>query len=785
MQKGSALAAGLAAAAALFVLPGSAVADQEFIVQFDEAAGAQTRAAVRDRTGVTAKRALLHRGLQVVTVPDGAAGARAIAALERSATVRFVERNDDAITEAVPNDPLFGQLVGLHNTGQTVESLSGIADADIDAPEAWDTATGSDTTVVAVVDSGVAYNHPDLAPNMWRNPKETAGNGLDDDGNGFVDDVHGADLVNKTGDPSGVGSHGTHVAGTIAAAGDNGIGVTGVSWRSKIMALRVEKGGGSLDSAAIADAFEYAAVNGARIVNASLSSETEKLSQKEAIARHPDVLYVIAAGNQNTGKPRYPCNIDLPNILCVGATDLSDARASFSNYGPHVDMSAPGKRILSTMPAVEDVFAEDFETDDFESVWLASGTGAWQRTEGDIFGDSSFYADTSPDGNYPANADIRMRSASPIDVGATPRNCFVGFNLFLELGDGDKLTLDRSTDGTTYTPLIEFTESETREVEASLPPVTKVWLRFRLQSDGAGQAAGAAIDDVIVRCASATFSGDEYATKQGTSMATPMTAGAVAVVLGHRPGASMEFLRNSVRNTGDVLPALQNGVTSTGRRLNLVSALGYAGGGGEPTTGAARDLAQTTAGLTGAVAGRDVPVEHFFEYGPTTAYGAQTPAGTAASSDGAAAVGAAVGGLKAGTTYHARLVTVRGGIRMEGADVAFTTAAAPPPPPPPPPAKPQFRVPAKPTLKCTKLKRTIKKGKSVSCKLTLVEADATVAAVLKKGSTRVGKGTAAAGARSIKLKVSRTTKRGTYKVTLTLSADAYEFDYPFTYSNRL
>ena len=125
-----------------------------------------------------------------------------------------------------PNDPSFGQTWGLNNTGQT-SGQAGVADADIDAPEAWDLTTGSRSIVVGVIDTGVDYTHPDLAANIWTNPGEIAGNGIDDDGNGFVDDVHGYDFANNDGDPMDDNGHGTHVAGTIAAVGNNGIGVAG------------------------------------------------------------------------------------------------------------------------------------------------------------------------------------------------------------------------------------------------------------------------------------------------------------------------------------------------------------------------------------------------------------------------------------------------------------------------------------------------------------------------------------------------------------------------------
>lgn len=161
--------------------------------------------------------------------------------LDASPSVEHFERDVLQQLKAVPNDPSFGRLWGLDNTGQT----GGRSDADVDAPEAWNISTGSASVVVGVIDTGVDYSHPDLRANMWRNPGEVAGNGVDDDHNGFVDDVYGYDFANNDADPMDDNSHGTHVAGTIGAVGNDGVGVAGVNWTSSIMALKFLSGNGS------------------------------------------------------------------------------------------------------------------------------------------------------------------------------------------------------------------------------------------------------------------------------------------------------------------------------------------------------------------------------------------------------------------------------------------------------------------------------------------------------------------------------------------------------------
>ena len=210
----------------------------ELLVGFRRNAQGVDRAAARRHAGVRVERALRVEGVQLVTVERGRSAREAIERLEADPAVRYAEPNRLRRASAtVPDDPAFGQLWGLHNTGQTVGGIAGLLDSDIDAPEAWDLSTGGGA-LVAVVDEGIAYDHPDLAPNMWRNPGEVAGNGVDDDGNGYVDDMHGIDTVDDDSDPRDSGGHGTHVAGTIAAAGDNGIGIAGVSWDAEVMALR-------------------------------------------------------------------------------------------------------------------------------------------------------------------------------------------------------------------------------------------------------------------------------------------------------------------------------------------------------------------------------------------------------------------------------------------------------------------------------------------------------------------------------------------------------------------
>jgi hypothetical protein len=362
MRQGRHLVLLLVAACGAVAAPSAASAESpgagELLVRFDPSLAPRERAEVRRRADTPVERALPLPGLQLVRLPSGSAAERARAALESSSGVLYAEPNFARSLQATPNDPYFGLLWGLHNTGQSVGGTAGTADADIDAPEAWDVTTGSSATTVAIVDSGVDGDHPDLAPQAWRNPGETAAgretNGVDDDQNGYVDDFQGWDWVAHDADPADEHGHGTHVAGTVAARGNDGQGVTGVSWRASLMPLRVLDADGEGTVADVVDAYAYAAAEGAPIVNASLGAPGFSFTEYDTLRSLPGTLFVVAAGNDgasNETDPHYPCSYDLPNIVCVAASNNRDGLAGFSNYGATtVDLAAPGRSILSTWP---------------------------------------------------------------------------------------------------------------------------------------------------------------------------------------------------------------------------------------------------------------------------------------------------------------------------------------------------------------------------------------------------------------------------------------------------
>ncbi len=251
----------------------------------------------------------------------------------------------------IPDDQYFGDLWGMHNTGQT----GGTADADIDAPEAWDIETGNNV-IVGIIDTGIDWEHDDLKDNMWTNPGEIPNNHYDDDGNGYVDDFYGYDFVNHDSEPMDDYGHGTHVAGTIAAKGFNEIGVVGVMWNARLMALKFIRDDGYGPTSAAIEAIEYAINMGVQITNNSWGDDTfnQLLYEVIVLAGAHGQLFVASAGNnwQNTDvDPYYPASYDLSNIISVAATNYDDGKWSLSNYGASsVDLGAPGVSIKSCIP---------------------------------------------------------------------------------------------------------------------------------------------------------------------------------------------------------------------------------------------------------------------------------------------------------------------------------------------------------------------------------------------------------------------------------------------------
>ena len=298
-------------------------------------------------------------GWQRVKIPANLSFDKALSLYKSSAEVEYVQPNYYYHLLNTPNDSQFGSLYGM----QKISALS-----------AWDLTTGSSAVVVADIDTGLRYNHQDLSANAWRNPGETANNGIDDDGNGFIDDYYGYDFFYNDSDPiDDAGGHGTHTAGTIGAVGNNSIGVAGVNWNVKIMAIKIySPNGADSTSSMLVNAYNYIrmmknrGVN-IRVTNNSYGGCNEACGYDQATKDALDamgnagILNVFAAGNSNQNnetKPFYPASYTSPSVLAVSASDQNDNKASFSSYGAtSVDVAAPGVNILSTYASSDTSYA--------------------------------------------------------------------------------------------------------------------------------------------------------------------------------------------------------------------------------------------------------------------------------------------------------------------------------------------------------------------------------------------------------------------------------------------
>ncbi|MFL5778230.1 MAG: S8 family serine peptidase, partial [Chloroflexota bacterium] len=342
------LAAPMASQAAPSKPPPARIHDGVVIVGFEAGTSAGAKSTSIGKANGKVKQTLK---LETVVVDVGKGNVNsAIKALKADKNVRYAEPDYIVSIATDPNDPSYGQLWGMENTGQVIGGTGGVVDADVDADQAWDTTTGSADVVVGVVDTGIKWDHPDLAANVWSNPGGIGG---------CAAGTHGYNAIAETCDPMDDHDHGTHVSGTIGAVGNNGVGVAGVNWTTSIIGLKAFDATGNANTTDIVQALDWvlsakaAGVN-IRVLNNSWGDFTFSQATLDRINAlgAADILFMAAAGN--FGFPNdlfafYPCNYDAWNVVCVGATNNTDDRAYFSNYGQSVDVGAPGQGILSTI----------------------------------------------------------------------------------------------------------------------------------------------------------------------------------------------------------------------------------------------------------------------------------------------------------------------------------------------------------------------------------------------------------------------------------------------------
>lgn len=527
-------------------------------------------------------------GMQMVQLSEDMSVPEAVSAYSQNPDVLYAEPNyyyyldavpeptvapiNEGSAESVPDDPEFSNLWGLHNTGQTIQGVTGSADADIDAPEAWTITKGSKNVTIAVIDSGVMYTHPDLAANIWTNPGEIPDNGIDDDGNGYVDDVHGWDFYDNDYDPDDAYGHGTHCAGTIAAVGNNSIGVTGVMWNAKIMPLRFMGPNGKGRNTDAILAIRYATMMGADVISCSWGGASYSQALKDAIDATP-ALVVCAAGNDalnNDITPHYPSSYTSRNVLAVAASTSTEQLASFSNFGAtSVDVAAPGRNILSTYP---DWVAKYYDPMNSLDAWSADAP--WGLNIFDYVSPSSA-ADDSPAGNYSPNTYAWLTTKEPIYLGDLQQPT-LAFSAKYDLETNyDNLSVIASRDNISYYILGNITGSSGGEWYNFTAPLDSysggsVYIGFILSTDGSVEKDGVLIDDVYVVGKEPLSPAYKYLS--GTSMATPHVSGVAGLVKSVNAHLNATEIKDIIINTVDTNPAYTGKMVSEGR-VNAYSAV--------------------------------------------------------------------------------------------------------------------------------------------------------------------------------------------------------------------
>lgn len=559
--------------------------DGELLVRFSSEQRSASLGDFERASGIRIRGRLAHGGIVHLALPPDITVVQAMARYAQDPEVVFAEPNYLLHSQNIPDDPLLNLQWGLENSGQQVNGYVGTPGADLEAVHAWAAVTGNPQVVIAVVDSGVNGGHPDLADNIWNNPDEIPGNGIDDDANGFVDDIQGWDFVDDDNQPHDATGHGTHVAGIIAARGDNAVGVAGVAWQAAIMPLRFID---AFDSGATSDAVQaitYAVDKGARVVNCSWGGSGQSASLKY-IMQTSDALFVCAAGNEGADIDSagfYPAGWDLANIVSVAASDQMDRLAWFSNFGSRrVHLAAPGMRIYGLDSQRMVLWEETFTSADLAD-WTLGGTSpAWDLAEPPFSGSSTALA-TSPGGSYAADSDTWAMPPT-FDLSGQAA-CQLDFKIIgSSEPSADYLKVEVSPDLATWhlRPLQVGNNLAYHGISGALPywmPVKadlgpwdgarQLYIRFRFTSDGVNSAAGFYIDDLRLSAAGAD---ETYQFMNGTSMAAAFVTGVAALTLAQEPELPTADLRTCLLGGADLVADLK-GLTAVGGRVNAYNAL--------------------------------------------------------------------------------------------------------------------------------------------------------------------------------------------------------------------
>lgn len=527
----------------------------EILVKYKPGTGSSTVAALNARFGTSTLQHFSSLGVYRKKLPGTMSVGQALNIFRSEPAVKYAEPNYIYDLLATPNDTSFNQLWGLNNTGQSVNSTTGTSGCDISATQAWDTITNGSAKVVAVIDSGIDYNHTDISTNI----------------------AAGYDFVADNASPIDSYGHGTHVAGTIGAIGNNATGVAGINWTAQIMPLRVGDSDGLYTSSIIA-AINYATTSGTvKIINASWGGYTPSDLIRDAIsdAGAAGILFVAAAGNEtndNDTDPVYPASYGLSNIISVAATDQNDQLCSFSNYGKtSVHVGAPGRNIYSLAPSRADIPAtvSDFTVN---NGWTFGGTNNTWAISGGVLTNKP----------YVNNSDCYAVSPSLDLTGAT--YCRVEFTVsgnteyYYDYNYYDYLVVEVSIDGGTTWTLVSMPITGSQSSYAATYDIrdydgsAAVYVRLRFVSDSSEiVGTGYDIDNFKITKYSNVYT-TAYQFKDGTSMATPHVAGMAALLWSQYPAYTMEQIRYMIINSVDQVSSLTN-KTVSGGRINIYNAL--------------------------------------------------------------------------------------------------------------------------------------------------------------------------------------------------------------------
>ncbi len=567
--------------------------EDEILVKFKSSTIHSSKLNVVSSMGDTKKSQLGKSGILLVKLKKDKSVSSAMASYRNNPNVEYAQPNYIYHAMALPNDPNFTELWGLKNTGQAVSNPSyttnngGIPGKDMNLESAWEEITDCSSVVVAVLDSGVNYNHEDLSANMW-------------DGSASGYDYHGYDFVDEDYDPMDINGHGTHVAGTIGAVGNNGTGSTGVCWNANIMAVRVLDSFGVGTTEHIIAGIEYAVDNGAKILNMSFGGPNYDQAYEESIeyARDAGVLVVAAAGNDGvnvdtSGNQTYPCNFGTDNIVCVGALDQAYALADFSNTGTtSVDVGAPGANIYSSWNGTKTYIADDFNEGGVLD-WT-TGTTEGPDYEWDYTNSAPVYTGldllvwpTFWDGGSHTYNDGALSYAykyfGPINQSADA--VFLEFFVNFTLMPYDSLEVCYANYDNMYafTPIITFTNYNN--------PITTDGFKYFLLdiSDRAAGDDGCNITFDLYISGSSTVYGvafagfmittvelnnSTYNTIDGTSMAAPHVAGLAAMIMAQNPEYTWQDVKESIMVGGDDEAELAT-TTVTGKAVDALGSLSY------------------------------------------------------------------------------------------------------------------------------------------------------------------------------------------------------------------